>query len=85
MTDISKALLYSRPGEAWSLNGDTIDGLTWLSDTKPPTKAEIDAAWISYEAARQQAEADALAARESALAKLAALGLTVDDVTALGL
>lgn len=43
---------------------------------------EADAA---AEAARQQAEAEALAAREAALTKLAALGITVDDLTALGL
>lgn len=43
------------------------------------------AANAAAESERQQAEADALAAREAALAKLAALGLTVDDLTALGL
>ena len=39
--DIPLALQHMRPGEEWTLNGDTYDGLTWLSKTKPPTEAEI--------------------------------------------
>lgn len=51
---------------------------------RDPTEQEISdqQAW---EAERVASEADALAARQAALAKLAALGLTVDDLTALGL
>jgi hypothetical protein len=33
------------PGAEWSLNGDTYDGLTWLSEGEPPTQAECDEAW----------------------------------------
>lgn len=83
--NIPAILAHLRPGEEWTLNGDSMDGLTWLSDTAPPTVAEVEAAWPDVEAAEAQAEADRIAAREAAIAKLAALGLTVDDLTALGL
>lgn len=39
--------------------------------------------WATEQAAREQAEADKQAARESALAKLAVLGLTEAEITAL--
>jgi hypothetical protein len=41
---IAHALTVLRPGEEWTLEGDTYDGLTWLSGTPKPTAAEIDAA-----------------------------------------
>jgi hypothetical protein len=40
--DIANILTYLRPGETWSLNGDSYDGLVWLSDTKKPTLQEIE-------------------------------------------
>jgi hypothetical protein len=55
------------------------------STERPLTVDEIaDAEARQAEAQERQAEADAkVAARESALAKLAALGLTADEVAAL--
>jgi len=45
---------------------------------------EVDAAAYAVElAAREAAEAAALAAKESAQSKLAALGLTADEITAI--
>ena len=38
-------LTANYPGAQWTLDGDTYDGLTWLSDTPKPTQAELDAAW----------------------------------------
>ena len=70
-------------GKKWSMVGDSYDGLTWLDLSPKPTKAELDALWESTQAtvaAQQQAAIDAKA---SALAKLAALGLTEDEVKAL--
>ncbi|CAB4146566.1 hypothetical protein UFOVP1157_58 [uncultured Caudovirales phage] len=38
------ALQALRPGSPWSLNGDTLAGLTWLDETNPrPTDEEIEA------------------------------------------
>lgn len=75
-------LTANYPGQEWTLDGDTYDGLTWLSDTPKPTQADLDAAWPAVQQARQDAEAAKVAARQSGLDKLAALGLTVDEVSA---
>ena len=78
--DIAQILTRKFAGKEWTLNGDAYEGLTWLSDTKKPSKATLDGLWPEVEAeieAEAQAEADA---RASAVAKLAALGLTLDEV-----
>lgn len=42
---IALALQHLRPGAAWSLNGDSLDGITWLDSVQTrPTDAEIEAA-----------------------------------------
>jgi DNA-binding NarL/FixJ family response regulator len=62
-----------------------IDAATGESIVVPFTAEEIaEREAMQEEAEARQAEADAkVAARESALAKLAALGLTADEVAAL--
>ena len=78
--DISLILSRRYKGSQWSLLGDNYSGLTWLSDTTKPTKAELDALWPEVQAeiaAEAQAKLDAKA---SAVAKLQALGLTVEEV-----
>jgi len=52
MMRLSELLTVVRPGEAWSLSGDSYDGLVWLDETPKPTEEEL-------EAARPQAELDA--------------------------
>jgi hypothetical protein len=64
----------------WTLDGDSYEGLTWLSDTPKPTQEELEDLWLEVQAevaAKAQAKIDAKA---SAIAKLEALGLTVDEV-----
>jgi hypothetical protein len=58
MTDYAAVLTAIRPGAEWSLNGDTYDGLTWLSEGEPPTQAECDAAApkVEYDRAYSQVE-----------------------------
>lgn len=81
--DLTKSLNYLRPGEAWTLNGDGYDGLTWLADTEKPTEQElIDAYPLAVQAAADKGAAEK-AARESAIAKLASLGLSEVEVAAL--
>ena len=82
MTDYAAVLTANYAGSEWTLNGDSYDGLTWLSDTPKPSQQELDAAWPAVQQARQDAEAAKVAARQSGLDKLAALGLTVDEVSA---
>ena len=82
MIDYIAVLLANYPGAQWSLSGNDYDTLDWYDDTPKPSQAELDAAWPTV----QQAQADAVAAREaakqSAVDKLAALGLTVDEINA---
>ena len=82
MTDYPLVLAANYPDAEWTLDGDSYDGLTWLSDTPKPTQAELDAAWPTVQQARSDAEAAVVAARQSAIDKLAALGLTVDEISA---
>ena len=80
MIDYPAILTRHYPNTEWTLNGDEYDGLTWLSDTPKPTQAELDGLWDATVAAieaEKQAKLDAKAAAE---AKLAALGLTVDEI-----
>jgi hypothetical protein len=82
MTDYAAVLTANYAGSEWTLDGDTYDGLTWLSDSPKPSQQELDDAWPAV----QQAQADAVAAKEAArqsgIDKLNALGLTVDEVSA---
>jgi len=82
MTDYAAVLVANYPGAQWSLSGNDYGTLVWHDDTPKPTQAELDAAWPAV----QQAQADAVAAKEaakqSAIDKLAALGLTVDEINA---
>ena len=79
--DIAQILTRKYAGSEWTLNGDKYSGLTWLSDTKKPSKATLDGLWPEVEA-EIAAEAQArLDAKASAVAKLEALGLTVEEVS----
>ena len=67
-------------GSEWTLAGDSYEGLTWLSETPKPTPEELEDLWPEVQAevaAKAQAKIDAKA---SAIAKLEALGLTVEEV-----
>ena len=80
MIDYVAVLNANYLGAQWTLSGNDYDTLIWHDDTPKPTQAELDAAWPAV----QQAQADAVAAeeatRQSAVDKLAALGLTVDEI-----
>ena len=82
MTDYAAVLTANYPDAEWTLNGDAYDGLTWLSDTPKPSQAELDAAWPAVQQAQQDAVTAKETARQSAIGKLAALGLTVDEINA---
>ena len=78
--DIAIILIKKYPGQEWILDGEDYQGLTWLSDSPKPTKKQIEDLWVTVQAeiaAEEQAKIDAKA---SAIAKLEALGLTVEEV-----
>ena len=64
----------------WTLDGDDYTGLTWLSEGDAPTEAQLKKLWPTVQAeiaAEKQAKIDA---KTSAIAKLEALGLTVEEI-----
>lgn len=82
MTDYVVVLNENYPNDEWVIRGNTYEGLTWLSDSPKPSQQELDDAWPAVQQARADAVAAKEAARQSAINKLAALGLTVDEISA---
>lgn len=78
-----EAIVFIRPEAKFVLRGDDLE---WLDDNQSqPTESEIEAGWIAYQAKIESDRAAEKAKREAALSKLEALGLTTDDLKALGL
>jgi hypothetical protein len=78
--DITTILSIKYVGSEWTLEGDSYQGLTWLSDSPKPTKKQLEDLWPEVLAdleAKHQAKIDA---KLSAISKLQALGLTVEEV-----
>jgi hypothetical protein len=54
MSDLSKALFALYPTAKWTLNGDSYEGLTWLSnDIQKPTEQEL-LEWVDPNAYKYQ-------------------------------
>ena len=81
--DLVQTILFLRPNAQFVARENKIE---WL-DTEQiePTKQEIEAGWVAYQAKIEADKVEAQAKREAALAKLAALGLTAEDLKALNL
>ena len=58
MIDYAAVLVANYFGSQWTLDGDTYDGLTWLSDTPKPSQEELDAAWPQVQYQQQRAEVE---------------------------
>jgi hypothetical protein len=84
MADSGDVLAMLIPQGGYVLVGDDYEGIEFL-ECEPITKAEFQAGFAKYDAWKAEQNAKKEAAKESAHAKLAALGLTVDDLKALGL
>jgi hypothetical protein len=48
--DLPNAISYARPNTQWTLNGNTLDDLTWIGPGEPPTMEELEAAWAQLKA-----------------------------------
>lgn len=72
------------PNGGWIQNGIEYEGIEFL-ECEPITKAEFEAGFAKYDAWKAEQDAALAADKASATAKLAALGLTTDDLKALGL
>ena len=84
MITTAQAVMSLRPGVEWTMNGDDVEGIIWHTENvQPLTTAEVQAEGARFEAEAVAVEAARVAARESAVAKLAALGLDEVEVAAL--
>jgi hypothetical protein len=43
--DIAAILTLKFPNSQWTLNGESYEGLTWLSESPQPTKKELESLW----------------------------------------
>ena len=79
--DIPTILTRRYEGSEWTLDGDDYTGLTWLSDTPKPSKKTLEGLWAEVQAEIAEEAQAKLDAKASAIAKLEALGLTVEEVS----
>ena len=83
MIDYATILSRKYRGSEWILDGDDYSGLTWISDTAKPTKKTLDDLWTIVEAEIEAEKSAKDNLKTSAIAKLAALGLTDDEAKAI--
>jgi hypothetical protein len=86
MSYLTKAINKLKPTAEFSFSNDDYSTVKWdVLEGDAPTQAEIDDAIEQVKADEAQAIIDQANAKATAQAKLAALGLTVEDLQALGL
>ena len=78
--DIATILIKKYSGQEWVLNGDSYEGLTWLSESPKPSEEELGDLWSEVQAEVAVEEQSKIDAKASAISKLQALGLTVEEV-----
>jgi hypothetical protein len=85
MAHIGDVITYLRPNGGWVCRGSEYEDIEFTGDEPGFTKEEFLAGFAKYDAFIAEQNAQAEAAKAAAKAKLAALGLTADDLKALGL
>ena len=79
-----QALRSLRPDAEFTINNEDISTIVWYTEgVKTPTKKEIADEIKRLEAAEAKAIADRAAAKASAIAKLEALGLNLEEAQAI--
>lgn len=84
MVEIAEVIKFLRPEGGFIVRGNTFDGIEFL-ECEPFTEEEFDQAKTDYKAWKEQKELDMAAKKEAAINKLAALGLTVEDLKLLNI
>jgi hypothetical protein len=84
MATVSDVLTMLIPTGGWVVVGNEWDGVQFIEAT-PITKAQFDKGVADYDAWKTAQDAQITADKSSATAKLEALGLTANDLKALGL
>jgi len=86
MSYLVRAIKKLQPTAEFSFTDDDYSTIKWdVLDGNAPTKKQIDDAIKAIKADEEKAVIEQTNAKATAQAKLAALGLTVEDLTALGL
>jgi len=82
---IIKSILKINPNAVVTVKGNDINSceIEWLENTTPIAKSEIEAMIPVIEQELKDEEANRLAKKESAKAKLAALGLDEEEIKAI--
>jgi hypothetical protein len=78
--NIAEILNKNYSDKQYVIIGNTYQGLKWLDESPKPTKAKLESEWPEVES-KLLADAQAkIEAKASAISKLQALGLTVQEV-----
>ena len=84
MINKSDAVASLRPNIEWTMTGENVEGIIWHTQgVTPLTTAEVEAEMVRLEQVAVEADSAKAAARESAVVKLAALGLNDAEVKAI--
>ena len=84
MATIQQVLGMLIPDGGYVATGNEYEGIEFL-DCEPITKEQFEAGFAKYDIWKEEQDAEAAARKVAAEAKLAALGLSADDLKALGL
>lgn len=84
MATVQNVLGMLIPNGGYVARGDEYEGIEFI-ECEPITKAQYEAGFAQYDAWKTAQDAQAAADKAALLAKLAALGLTTNDLKALGL
>ena len=83
MANAAQVLEMLLPNGGWYISGEEYEGIQFLQ-CEPITKAQFQAGFAQYDAWKAEQDVVKATAKAQAQAKLAALGLTADDLQALG-
>jgi hypothetical protein len=83
MIKIIDVIKKINPNAEVTVNANDINQITWLNGTTPISKSEIEAMMPIVEQEIANEKANAIAKKESAKAKLAALGLDEEEIKAI--
>ena len=82
MANGGEVLSHLIPNGGWVLYGEEFEGIKFM-ECEPITKKQFLDGFAAVDAIKAKAEADKLTAKASAQAKLAALGLTEEEVASI--
>lgn len=85
MAKASEVLEMLLPEGGWIISGENFENIIWVDERPRCTQEQFEAGFAEYDAWKAEQDAAKATAKAQAEAKLEALGLTADDLKALGL